>query len=185
MSIATFGMPYGIAIDKDGNLYVSDLGFNNIRKITPGGMVSTLAGSLNGLSGSDDGPGTAARFNVPLGLVTDPGDNVFVVDAQNNKIRKITPLGMVTTVAGSGAVGAADGGATIASFSTPLAIAIDAGGNLYVTEQGNYKIRKITAAGDVSTFAGSGTAGSADGMGTAASFNFPVGIAIDQRVIFL
>jgi len=176
---ATFSLPFGIAIDKDGNLYVSDFGTNNIRKITPAGIVSTLAGSIYGTTGSDDGAGTAATFNHPVGVATDVNSNIYVADAGNNKIRKITPGGTVTTLAGSGASGAADATGVLASFNQPLSIVTDANANLYVSEEGNYKIRKITPSSDVTTFAGSGISGSADGTAKTASFNFPVGMVID------
>jgi sugar lactone lactonase YvrE len=180
LSTAKFGNPYDVAFDKAGNMYVTDLGLNNIRKIASDGTVSNFAGDILGNSGSTDATGTAARFNRPIGIALDANDNVFVVDAQNNKIRKITPAGVVTSLAGSGSMGSADGNGAAASFNVPYSIVIDAGGNLYVTDAGNNKIRKITQAGDVTTFAGSGAAGSADGLGTAASFKNPAGITIDQ-----
>jgi sugar lactone lactonase YvrE len=179
LASATFSLPYGIVIDKDGNIYVSDLGFDNIRKITPDGMVSTFAGSPTGRTGSDDGTDTSATFKDPLGLATDADGNIYVADAANNKIRKITPGGTVTTIAGTGAAGALNGSALSSTFNSPLSIAIDAGKNLFVTEENNYDIRKIAADGTVTTVAGTGQAGSSDGAGTAAGFNFPVGIVAD------
>ncbi len=176
---ATFSLPFGIVVDKDDNIYVSDLGFDNIRKITPAGIVSTFAGSPTGQTGSADGADTSATFQDPLGLATDADGNIYVSDAANNKIRKITPGGIVTTIAGTGAAGAANGSALSATFNSPLSIAVDANKNIFVTEKNNYDIRKIATDGTVTTVAGTGQPGSSDGTGTAAGFNFPVGIVAD------
>jgi sugar lactone lactonase YvrE len=140
-------------------------------------QVSTLAGS--GTSGSADGVGTAASFNDPQGIAVDASGNVYVADSSNNKIRKISPAGVVTTWAGVGTAGAADGSGATASFYLPFGIAVDAGGNAYVADSGNNKIRKISPAGMVTTLAGSGTETSVDGTGSAASFNNPLAIALD------
>lgn len=176
---ATFNLPFGVAVDKNGNIYVSEIGFDNIRKITPDGMVSTFAGSPTGRAGSDDGTDTTATFKDPLGLATDADGNIYVADAANDKIRKITPAGIVTTFAGTGTAGAGNGTALSATFNTPLSIAVDAGNNLFVTEENNYDIRKIASDGTVTTVAGTGQPGSADGAGAGAGFNFPVGIVAD------
>lgn len=176
---ATFNSPYGIAVDKNDNIYVSEIGFDNIRKIATDGTVSTFAGSPTGRTGSNDGTDTSATFKDPLGLAADANGNIYVADAANNKIRKITPAGVVTTIAGTGTAGAGNASALSATFNTPLSIAIDAGNNLYVTEQNNYDVRKIAADGTVTTVAGTGQTGSADGAGTSAAFNFPVGIVAD------
>jgi hypothetical protein len=176
---AKFGDPYDMAFDHAGNMFVTDIGLNNIRKIAPDGTVSNFVGDIYGNSGTVDGTGSAARFNVPMGIVIDDNDNLYVVDGANNKIRKITPAGVVTTFAGSGSPGSADGNGTTASFKGPYSIAMDAGGNFYVTDEGNDKIRKITPAGDVSTFAGTGVSGSGDGPAASATFSGPAGIAVD------
>ncbi len=139
--------------------------------------VSTFAGS--GVAISTDGTGTAAAFNNPQGVAVDAAGNVYVADVQSSKIRKITPAGVVTTFAGSGSVGAANGTGTAASFKNPSNLTADATGNVYVADFGNNLIRKITSAGVVTTFAGSGAAGSANGTGTAASFNGPSAVAVD------
>ncbi|MFM8335417.1 MAG: immunoglobulin domain-containing protein, partial [Opitutaceae bacterium] len=177
----SFRNPYGIAIDSARNLYVSDTLNNTIRKITPARVVSTLAGTA-GLFGSTDGTGAAARFNFPLGMAVDASGNVFVADAKNSVIRRITPAGVVTTYAGAPSqFGSADGPAASARFFLPYGVAIDADGNLYVADSGNHTIRKITAAGVVSTLAGSAMqSGFADGAGSAARFNSPWGIALDR-----
>ncbi len=176
---ASFNQPYGIATDSTGNVYVADSFSHTIRKITPAGLVTTLAGKV-GVSGSADGIGTAASFNQPYGIATDSTGNVFVADSGNNTIRKITPDGAVTTFAGKpGVSGSADGTGAAASFFYPSAITADSGGNIYVTDSRNNSIRKITPLGAVTTLAGGGGSGSADGTGAAASFYYPVGIATD------
>ncbi len=174
---ATFNAPIGVAVDGAGNVYIADEGNNMIRKITPGGVVTTLAGS--GTAGSGNGAGSAATFNRPYGVAADAVGNVYVADEGNNVIRKITPDGIVTTFAGSGASGSADGAGTAASFFDPEGIAIDAAGNLYIGDVARHKIRKITPAGLVSTIAGTGLGGTADGMGTVASFESPSGLTVD------
>jgi serine/threonine protein kinase, bacterial len=174
---ASFRAPRGIAIDAFGNLYVVDQASNNIRKITLAGVVSTFVGS--GVQGSADGVGLTASFDLPQGIAIDAFGNLYVTDTRNNKIRKITSDGVVSTFAGSGTLGSADGISTAASFNSPEGIAVDALGNLYITDANNHKIRKITSNGVVSTLAGSSTFGSADGIGTAASFHFPKDIVLD------
>jgi sugar lactone lactonase YvrE len=182
-SVARFVYPYGLAVDAADNLYVSDTGNNQIRKISPAGDVTTLAGSYT-TSGSADGTGPAARFFAPYGLAVDATGNVFVADSLNNSIRRITPDGVVTTFAGSttGVWGSTDDTGTLARFNYPCGVAFDATGNLLVTDGQNYTIRKITPAGVVTTFAGSpGSAGSADGTGSAARFYYPWGVTIDTN----
>ena len=143
------------------------------------GIVTTFAGS--GEDGSANGTGTAASFDGPSGLAMDGSGNLFVADYRNDLIRKITPSGVVTTFAGSGTSGSADGTGTAASFNAPVDLAFDSNGNLFVSDHYEHLIRKITPSGVVTTFAGSGTAGSTDGTGTAASFYSPLGIAIDNE----
>jgi sugar lactone lactonase YvrE len=175
---ATFNVPSGVAVDASGNVYVADKYAHKIRKITIEGVVSTVAGS--GLQGSADGPGESATFNFPEGLTTDLSGNVYVADAGNNLIRKITLQGIVSTIAGNkGFQSGDDGIGTSASFYMPSGITADPHGNLFVTDRRNHKIRKITALGEVSTFAGSGHSGSEDGPDTSASFTDPNGIAVD------
>jgi streptogramin lyase len=174
---ATFNSPLGVALDGTGNVYVADYENNLIRKITPAGVVSTLAGT--GAAGADDGAGTVATFNLPESLTVDAAGNVYVVDNGNNLIRKITPSGVVSTLAGNGQVGSANGTGTAASFHSPFGIAIDGSGNLYITDAGNNQVRKISPAGVVTTFAGSGTRGANNATGAAASFNTPSGVAVD------
>jgi sugar lactone lactonase YvrE len=177
---ATFNGPVGIAVDAAGNLYVADYSNNEIRKITPAGVVSLFAGSPTGAAGSADGTGTAATFHSPIGVAIDSAGNLFVADENNNEIREITPAGVVTTFAGSTTAGHADGTGTAASFAGPEGIAVDASGNVWVADTGNNEIRKITPSGQVTTWAGSYLAsGNANGSGASATFNMPIGIAVD------
>lgn len=178
---AKFSRPIDIAADSSGNLYVADLDNNLIRKITPGAVVTTLAGS--GSSGSTNGTGTAASFTSPYGLAVDSSGNVYVADMGNNLIRKITPAGVVTTLAGSGVSGTVNGTGTAAEFKSPNNVAVDSSGNVYVEDDNNKLIRMITSAGVVTTLAGSGASGSTNGTGTAASFNGLSGIAVSSSGI--
>ncbi len=173
---ASFNFPMAVAVDVAGNVYVADQA--QIRKITPAGLVSTLAGT--GTPGDMVGAGSAAAFAHPKGLALDAAGNIFVVDSDNNKIKKVTPAGVVTTIAGDGTQGYADGTGTAATFGNPYGIAIDAAGNLYITDATNYTIRKITPAGVVTTMAGSGFPGNYNGIGDKASFGLPEGIAVDK-----
>ncbi|MCU0431695.1 MAG: SBBP repeat-containing protein [Cytophagaceae bacterium] len=175
---ARFTSPTGVAVDSTGNVYVADLFSHKIRKITPAGQVSTLAGS--GIIGFQEGSGSNARFNRPTGVAVDWAGNVYVADWYNHRIRKVTPQGDVSTLAGSGAQGSSDGPGNTASFLYPYGIAVDRAGNVYVADGDNHKIRKITPSGTVSTLAGTGVAGSDDGTGVQASFNFPSGICVDS-----
>lgn len=175
---ASFNQPYALAIDAGDNLYVGDRVNYSIRKITPAGVVTTLAG--NGTAGMIDATGSAARFGEPIGIAVDASGNVYVGDYFNNRIRKISPAGVVTTFAGS-SPGFVDGTGTSAAFNNPFGLAFDAAGNLYVADSHNFAIRKITAAGVVTTLAGNGTQGSANGTGSAATFSRPIGITVDAN----
>lgn len=172
---ATFNGLAAITIDATGNLYVADVNNNSIRQITPAGVVTTLAGSQVGFL---DGTGPNAKFNNPLAIAIDASNNLYVADGENNVIRKITPAGAVTTLAGTGVRGHADGSAATAQFNIPAGIATDASGNIYVADNNSY-IRKITAGGIVSTLAGTSNPGYLDGPGISAQFDLPKGIQPD------
>jgi sugar lactone lactonase YvrE len=168
---AKFYSPQGIAVDAAGNVYVADQGNNAIYKITQAGVVTILAGS--GTGGASNGTGGAATFNSPQGIAVDAAGNVYVADRNNNLIRKITPAGVVTTLAGSGSAAFINAEGTSAAFNRPVAVAVDATGNVYVADQGNSAIRKITPAGAASSFIGNGA--------VAKLLNTPAGLAIDAQ----
>ena len=178
---ARFWGPQSVATDSSDNVYVADTGNKTIRKITPAGAVTTLAGTAGGLFGSADGVGGAASFAIPAAIAVDSANNIYVADSYNQNIRKISPTGVVTTLAGTLEVrGAVDGAGTTASFSGPSGLAFDSADNLYVADTYNHLIRKITPAGMVSTLAGiAGVSGFSDGQGTTAMFDFPASIATD------
>ncbi len=180
-SAARFFVPQSVAVDSAGNVYVSEPRNHTIRKITPAGVVSTVAGAID-LDGSADGTGAAARFSFPYGLAIDGADNLYVADRNNCMIRKITPAGSVTTLAGSPNIhGFADGTGAAAHFSGPEGVAVDKAGNVYVADYYNCTIRKITPAGVVTTLAGlPKTPGFTDGTGNAARFNYPSSVAVDD-----
>lgn len=171
-----FSDPFGVAVAIDGTVYVADAGDSNrIRKIAPDGIVTTLAGGNEGYS---DGPATSASFNTPSGLALGPDGGLFVADTGNNQIRKITRDGQVSTVAGNGKAGYTDGPASQAQFNGPIGVAVDKAGNLYVADSYNDRIRMIGTDGNVSTVAGQGTPGYADGDRNTAMFDTPCGVVV-------
>ncbi len=178
-SIALFNEPWGICVDQNGNVLVADTRNNKIRKINPEGIVSTIAGSGN--FGSSDGIGSASSFGNPTGIECDKAGNIYVADHLTHIIRKIDPQGMVTTIAGTAyQMGAADGPGGIASFARPYGLSLDLEGNILVADEWNHKIRKIDSEGIVSTIAGNGIIGGADGEVGNASFNYPWDITVDS-----
>lgn len=182
---AGFGLVMGLAIDSSDHLYVAERFGNTIRKITPQAVVTTLAGRPD-VAGSVDGAGTDARFAQPEDVAVDAMGNVYVADRVNDNIRKVTPDGAVTTLAGAAAAppGSADGLGSSASFRFPSGLAIDAAGNVFVADTSNHTLRKISPAGQVTTFAGAALQpGSVDGTGAAARFEFPLRIEIDGEGI--
>jgi len=168
--------PFGVAVAPDGTIYVADAGESNrIRKISPDGNITILAGGNEGFA---DGAGVAASFNTPSALALGPDGNLYVADTGNNRIRKITPDGKVSTVAGNGTAGYVDGPAAQAQFNGPIGLAVSVRGDIYVADTYNDVIRMITTEGEVTTIAGGGIPGYADGEQKAALFDTPSGIIV-------
>ncbi len=175
-----FYRPMGLAVGADGTVYVTDAGNQCISRITPDGRVSNWAGPHNYVvSGFVNGPGRAARFDYPAGLALAPNGTLYVADAGNHRIRTVSARGYVGTLAGSGQATCLDGQGRAARFNYPSGVAVAPNGTVYVADGYNHCIRKITPGGRVTTLAGAGRAGFADGIGRDARFNFPVGVAVD------
>ena len=186
---ARFRSPSGIAVGPDDAVYVADAGNNRVRVLRAqtdtGGAtlyhVSTLAGA--GADGYADGPGTGALFNDPQGVAVDAAGVVYVADTGNHRIRRVAADGAVTTLAGDGTPGHANGAGAQARFNAPRGVAVDNAGNVYVADSGNSSVRRVTPAGEVSTVAGDGTVGSADGA--AAGFDNLSGVGWDGEHVFV
>jgi len=176
---AQFADPYGLALDPHGALYVSDGGDNDrIRVLRTDGTVATLAG---GIEGFQDGQGAAARFDTPSGLALDATGNLYVADTGNHAIRKVTPEGVVTTLAGNGRPGWRDGPGAQAQFDGPMGVAIDAQGRVIVADTYNDRIRAVSPDGTVTTLAGGAAPGDVDGPGAQARFDTPCAVLVDAR----
>jgi serine/threonine protein kinase/sugar lactone lactonase YvrE len=180
-SMARFWAPFGIAVDRLGNVYVAEVANSAIRRISPGGQVGTFAG-VAGNAGANDGAGDNAQFRNPWAVAADRAGAVYVADTSSSTIRKITPGGVVSTLAGlAGHAGDDDGAAGQARFCNPHGVAVDSLGNVYVADTGNSTIRKISAAGLVSTLAGrAGSPGLADGGPGVSQLNHPQNLAVDD-----
>jgi len=180
ISSAKFHAPAGIDIDSSGDVYVADYTNHRIRKINPDGHVTTIAGS--GHKGCDDGFGEKASFHFPRNLAVDTkGGSVYVADSKSHKIRKISPEGIVTSFAGTGVPGFEDGSLSTAKFNYPTGVAVhQQTGDVYVVDQLNFRVRKISK-GVVSTVAGTGVSGSADGDCASATFFSPYDVKIDYK----
>jgi sugar lactone lactonase YvrE len=174
-----FDQPMGVAVDSSGNVYVADEGYFEILELTPGGVLSNFAGQYL-VSGAANGPGNIASFWAPYGVAVDASGNIYVADEANNLIRKITPGWVVSTFAGSGSCGFANGSGTSASFCGPMGVAVDTAGNVYVADNYFSLIREITPGGLVTTLAGTKSIGSTNGNGTCASFKYPTAVAVDS-----
>lgn len=176
---ARFNQPYGVALDaKQTALYVADYLNHAIRKIDlPSGQVSTIAG--NGTAGFTDGQGAAARFNQPYNVRVDGEGRLWVPDQLNHALRRVTPAGKVTTVAGSGKAGYAEGAGAAAQFNNPTGVAPLPGGGAVVADRNNNRLRLVAPDGSVTTLAGTGEAGYADGAAATVRFNQPLDVDFD------
>jgi sugar lactone lactonase YvrE len=175
--------PSGVALDASGNIYIADIGNDRIRKVNTSGVITTVAGNgTYGYSG-DNGSATNAELNEPLGMAVDASGNLYIADEANNRIRKVGPSGIITTVAGYGPTGFSgdNGPATGAELWYPSGVALDASGNLYIADQNNDRIRKVNASGIITTIAGNGTFGYSgnNGPATSAELDLPVGVTLD------
>lgn len=176
---ARFDTPSGVALDASGNLFVADWGNDRIRMVTPDRVVTTVAGSSRGVL---DTRWTKSRFNGPSGLALDAQGNLWIADEYNNRLRRLGADGWVTTVAGSGTFASLDGVGSAAAFTHPHGPALDTGGNLFIVDMDESKIRRITSSGSVTTVAGRGNVHSTnDGIGKLAGFAAPRGVAVDSR----
>ncbi|GAA0366997.1 NHL repeat-containing protein [Streptomyces blastmyceticus] len=177
--------PIGVAVDKDGNLYIADRSNHRVRKVAPNGIITTIAG--NGQAGyvSDGGPATATPLNSPDGVAVDKDGNVYIADRANHRVRKVTRSGIITTIAGNGQAGyVSDGGpATATPLSSPYGLTVDRSGNLYISDHGNHRVRRVTPNGIITTVAGNGQGGyvSDGGPATATKLYYPQGLAVDAE----
>ncbi len=170
-------LPLDITFDSLGNLYIVT-GENRVRKISTAAVVTTLAGS--GSAAYGDGVGTAASFNVPSGICIDTSNTLFITDTRNNRIRQVKLSGVVTTVAGSGAMGFADGIGSAAVLYSPLSCKMYSNGTIIFSDDANYVVRLMARTGAVTTLAGSGSTGFVDGLGSSASFMSVSGAYVDS-----
>ena len=180
---AQLSFPEGMAVDGAGNLYIADRGNHRIRKVGPGGIITTLAGTGRSAFGGDGGPAIAAQLDEPVGVAVDGAGNLYIADKNNSRIRKVGPGGIITTLAGTGrsAFGGDGGPATAAQFNSPEGVAVDGAGNLYIADRGNHRIRKVRPGGIITTLAGTGgpAFGGDGGPATAAALRLPKGVDID------
>jgi len=180
---ASLSEPFGVAADAIGNLFIADTSNHRVRKIDTSGIISTVAGNgTEGYSG-DGGPAARAHLNFPTGVTVDRADNLFITDQSNNRIRKVSTMGIIITVAGNGDAGFSGdhAAATSASLNLPIGTAVDAADILYIADTSNHRIRRVSADGMVTTVAGNGIGGfSGDGSAaTRASLKSPSGVAVD------
>ena len=188
---AQLNFPAAVVVDSAGNLYIADSNNHRIRKVDASGDISTVAGTGTGGFSGDGGPASGAMLNGPQGIVLDGAGNLYIVGSASYRIRKVDASGTISTIAGTGTAGfSGDGGAaTAAQLNWPSRVAMDGAGNLYISDRFNHRIRKVDASGDISTIAGTGTAGFGGDVGaaTAARLNYPIGVAVDgaSRYIYV
>ncbi|WP_322986669.1 RICIN domain-containing protein [Streptomyces sp. S584] len=180
---AQLNYPLGVAVDSTGTLYISDHGNHRVRKISADGKISTVAGTgVAGFKG-DDGPAASAQLNGPYALAVNEADLLFITDGNNHRVRRVAADGSISTVAGRGTAGfSGDGGpATSAQLNLPLGVVVDSAGTLYISDYNNHRVRKVSPSGEITTFAGKGTAGFGGdgGPAAAAQLNYPFGLAVD------
>jgi trimeric autotransporter adhesin len=182
--------PAGVAVDRQGNVYVATYQDHRVRKVSAGGTISTFAGTgVAGFSG-DGGPATSAKLYAPKGVAVDGQGNVYIADSNNFRVRKVTSTGTITTFAGGGKPGVlGDGGpATSAALRNPFGVAVDGQGNVYIADTDNMRVRKVSAGGTITTIAGTGVQGSSGdgGPATSALLRFPDAVAVDaQRNVYI
>jgi sugar lactone lactonase YvrE len=180
---AMLAAPEGVAEDTAGNLFIADSWNSNVRKVTPGGVISTVAGNGNPGYSGDGGPAASAMLNYPTGVAVDAAGNLFIADYGNDRIRMVTPSGIISTVAGNGTAGFSGDGvpANSAQLNGPTGVAVDAAGNLFIADEHNNRVREVNPGGVISTVAGNGTGGySGDGgPATSAELYYPAGVAVD------
>ena len=181
---AQLKLPYGVALDGAGNLYIADSGNDRIRKVDAAGVITTVAGDGTEGYGGDGGPAVAAQLDFPTGVALDDASNLYIADWVNDRIRKVDAAGVISTVAGDGTegFGGDNGAATVAQLNSPYDVALDAAGNLYIADSSNHRIRKVDSAGVITTVAGDGTEGYGGdgGPAVAAQLDFPTGVALDD-----
>ncbi len=182
---AALNEPSGVAVDSAGNIYIADHQDQRVRRVDSAGIITTFAGTgTRGFSG-DGGPASSAALTDPYGVAVDSGGNVYIADRLNYRVRKVTPAGIITTVAGAGTAGfSGDGGpSTSASISSPQGLALDTAGNLYIGETGTDRVREVTPAGIISTVAGGANIGGNfgdGGLATNANLSLPIGVTTDS-----
>jgi sugar lactone lactonase YvrE len=182
---ATFNFPEGVALDSAGNIFITDDGNGRVRKINTSGIISTIGGTGYEFYGGDGWPATSAQIYLPMGVAPDMSGAFYIADKGNNRVRKVSSSGIITTYAGTGIAGfSGDGGPAIsAQLSSPTTVAIDSYGNVYIADQGNARVRKVDPAGTITTFAGTGISGSTGDGGPAylAKLSCPDYIAVDNQ----
>jgi trimeric autotransporter adhesin len=174
--------PSGLAVDSTGNLYIADTGNNRIRKVAPYGNITTVAGSAGAGFAGDNGPATQALLNTPRGVGVDGTNNVYIADTENHRVRRVTPQGVITTVAGSDPARGDNGQAALARLFRPSGLAVDTQGNVYIADTLNHRVRRVNPQGVIVTLAGTGTPGNSgdDGPAVRAQLSSPGGLALDR-----
>jgi sugar lactone lactonase YvrE len=176
--------PSGVAVDSSGNIYIADTYNERIRKVSTSGIITTVAGNGTGGYSGDGGAATSAELYYPSGVAVDSSGNIYIADRNNDRIREVSTSGIITTVAGNGTWGYSgdSGAATSAELYGPSGVAVDSSGNIFFVEDGNNRVRKVSASGIITTVAGNGTGGySGDGgVATSAELYTPYGVAVDS-----